>query len=265
MPGEANVAKAGLEGIVAAESRISDVNGDLGELIYAGYDIHDLAEHSTFEEVIYLLWHGELPTSAALQELKQKLSGETSLPTEILELIGSIPKNANPMDMLRTVVSALSSYDPDGADMSVEANERKAIRLTAKFPTIVTTFQRVRNGLKPVEPRKDLSIAGNFLFTLRGEEPDEVSTRTMDLAFVLHADHELNASTFAARVTAATLSDMYSAIVSAIGTLKGPLHGGANEGVIKNLLEIGTVDNVESWTKQALAQKKKIMGFGHRV
>src|SRR5258706_10074449 len=265
MAGEANVAKAGLEGIVAAESRISDVNGDKGELIYSGYDIHDLAEHSTFEEVIYLLWHGELPTRAALQELQQSLSDETGLPTAIQELIGAIPKDASPMDMLRTVVSALSFYDPDGADMSAEANERKAIRLTAKFPTIVTTFQRMRNGLKPIEPRKDLSIAGNFLFTLRGEEPDEVSTRTMDVAFILHADHELNASTFAARVTAATLSDIYSAIVSAIGTLKGPLHGGANEGVIKNLLEIGSVEAVEAWVKDAFAHKRKIMGFGHRV
>ena len=265
MPGEANVAKAGLEGIVAAESRISDVNGDEGKLIYAGYDIHDLAEHSTFEEVVYLLWHGELPSRTALVELKRQLGNETGLPTPIQVLISSIPKSANPMDMLRTVVSALSFYDPDLDDMSPEANLRKAIRLTAKFPTIVTTFQRVRNGLQPVEPRKDLSIAGNFLFTLRGQEPDEISTRTMDVALILHADHELNASTFAARVTAATLSDMYSAIVSAIGTLKGPLHGGANEGVIKNLLEIGSVDNIEPWLKKALAEKKKIMGFGHRV
>jgi 2-methylcitrate synthase len=265
MPGEANVAKAGLEGIVAAESRISDVNGDEGKLIYAGYDIHDLAEHSTFEEVVYLLWHGELPSRTALEELKRQLSNETGLPTPIQVLISSIPKSANPMDMLRTVVSALSFYDPDLDDMSPEANLRKAIRLTAKFPTIVTTFQRVRNGLQPVEPRKVLSIAGNFLFTLRGQEPDEISTRTMDVALILHADHELNASTFAARVTAATLSDLYSAIVSAIGTLKGPLHGGANEGVIKNLLEIGSVDNIEPWLKKALAEKKKIMGFGHRV
>jgi 2-methylcitrate synthase len=265
MPGEANVAKAGLEGIVAAESRISDVNGDEGKLIYAGYDIHALAEHSTFEEVVYLLWHGELPSRTALEELKRQLSNETGLPTPIQVLISSIPKSANPMDMLRTVVSALSFYDPDLDDMSPEANLRKAIRLTAKFPTIVTTFQRVRNGLQPVEPRKDLSIAGNFLFTLRGQEPDEISTRTMDVALILHADHELNASTFAARVTAATLSDLYSAIVSAIGTLKGPLHGGANEGVIKNLLEIGSVDNIEPWLKKALAEKKKIMGFGHRV
>jgi citrate synthase len=162
-------------------------------------------------------------------------------------------------------VSALGLYDPDGGDMSLEANARKAVRLTAKFPTIVTTFQRVRNGQQPVQPHEGLSLAGNFLYTLNGQEPDEVATRTMDVAFVLHADHELNASTFAARVTAATLSDMYSAIVSAIGTLKGPLHGGANEGVIKNLLEIGSVEAVEPWVKNAFANKKKIMGFGHRV
>ena len=265
MPGEANVAKAGLEGIVAAESRLSDVNGEEGKLIYAGYDIHDLAEHATYEEVVYLLWNGKLPTSGALAELKQQLSDEAGLPSPIQTLISSLPKNANPMDVLRTIVSALSFYDPDGPDNSEEANTRKAIRLTAKFPTIVTTFQRVRSGLPPVEPRKDLSVAGNFLFTLRGEEPDEIATRTMDVAFVLHADHELNASTFAARVTAATLSDMYSAIVSAIGTLRGPLHGGANEGVIKNLLEIGSVEGVEQWVLDAFAKKKKIMGFGHRV
>jgi len=265
MPGEANVAKAGLEGIVAAESRLSDVNGEEGKLVYAGYDIHDLAEHATYEEVVYLLWHGKLPTRAALAELKKQLNDEAGLPSPIQTLISSLPKNANPMDMLRTIVSALSFYDPDGPDNSEEANTRRAIRLTAKFPTIVTTFQRVRSGLPPVEPRKDLSVAGNFLFTLRGEEPDEIATRTMDVAFVLHADHELNASTFAARVTAATLSDMYSAIVSAIGTLRGPLHGGANEGVIKNLLEIGSVEGVEQWVLDAFAQKKKIMGFGHRV
>jgi citrate synthase len=265
MPGEANVAKAGLEGIVAAQSRISDVNGDEGTLIYSGYDIHDLAEHATFEEVVYLLWNGELPTRSALEELTRQLAAETGLPAGIIDLISAIPRTSSPMDMLRTIVSALSLYDPESGDMSPEANQRKAVRLTARFPTIVTTFQRVRNGQKPVEPREDLSIAGNFLFTLRGEAPDEVSTRTMDLAFVLHADHELNASTFSARVTAATLSDMYSAIVSAIGTLKGPLHGGANEGVIKNLLEIGSVDKIEPWLKQAFSEKRKIMGFGHRV
>jgi citrate synthase len=265
MSSEANVAKAGLEGVVAAQSAISDVNGQEGRLIYCGYDIHDLAEHSTFEETVYLLWNGALPTKSELENLKQQLNRETGLPAEIHQLIRKLPADANPMDMLRTVVSALAFYDPDGADMSREANVRKAVRLTARFPTVVTTFQRVRNGLEPVEPRDDLSIAGNFLYTLRGQAPDDVATRTMDLAFVLHADHELNASTFAARVTAATMSDIYSAIVSAIGALKGPLHGGANEGVIKNLLEIGSLENVEAWTKDALENKKKIMGFGHRV
>ena len=265
MSSEANVAKAGLEGIVAAQSSISDVNGEEGKLIYGGYDIHDLAQHATFEEVIYLLWNGKLPTSAELAALKSQLNVEAGLPAETIELIRTLPKTANPMDMLRTVVSALGIADPDGADNSIEANERKAVRLTAKFPIIVTTFQRVRNGQQPVHPRSDLSIAGNFLYTLTGEAADEIATRTMDVAFILHADHELNASTFAARVTAATLSDMYSAIVSAIGTLKGPLHGGANEGVIKNLLEIGSVDAVEAWVKDAFAKKKKIMGFGHRV
>jgi citrate synthase len=265
MSSEANVAKAGLEGIVAAQSSISDVNGEEGKLIYAGYDIHDLAQHATFEEVIYLLWNGKLPTAVELGALKSQLNSEAGLPSEIIELIRLLPKAANPMEMLRTVVSALGLYDPDGADNSLEANARKAIRLTAKFPIIVTTFQRVRSGLEPVHPHEELSLAGNFLYTLNGEEPDDVATRTMDVAFILHADHELNASTFAARVTAATLSDMYSAIVSAIGTLKGPLHGGANEGVIKNLLEIGSVEAVEAWVKDAFAQKKKIMGFGHRV
>ena len=265
MSSEANVAKAGLEGVVAAQSSISDVNGEEGKLIYAGYDINDLAKHASFEEVIYLLWNGKLPTTSELDQLKSQLNNETRLPAEIIDLISAIPKTANPMEMLRTVVSALGHYDPDGADMSLEANARKAVRLTARFPTIVTTFQRVRNGQKPVQPHEGLSLAGNFLYTLNGQEPDEVATRTMDVAFVLHADHELNASTFAARVTAATLSDMYSAIVSAIGTLKGPLHGGANEGVIKNLLEIGSVEAVEPWVKNAFANKKKIMGFGHRV
>jgi citrate synthase len=265
MSSEANVAKAGLEGIVAAQSSISDVNGEEGKLIYAGYDIHDLAQHATFEEVIYLLWNLRLPTSSELAQLKSQLNSETRLPAEVIELIRRTPKTANPMEMLRTVVSGLGLYDPDGADNSIEANVRKAVRLTAKFPIIVTTFQRVRNGQEPVHPREGLSLAANFLYTLNGKEPDEVATRTMDVAFILHADHELNASTFAARVTAATLSDIYSAIVSAIGTLKGPLHGGANEGVIKNLLEIGNVDGVEAWVKNAFANKMKIMGFGHRV
>ncbi|MEW6213368.1 MAG: citrate synthase [Acidobacteriota bacterium] len=262
---EANVAKAGLEGVVAAESSISDVNGIEGRLIYYGYDIHDLAEHATFEEIVFLLWNGRLPTQSELDGIKERLNREAALPAEIKQLLKFLPASANPMEILRTTVSALAFYDPDGADMSREANVRRAVRLTAKFPIIVATFERVRKGLDPIEPRSDLSTAGNFLYTLRGELPDDVATRTMDVAFILHADHELNASTFAARITAATLSDMYSAVVSAIGTLKGPLHGGANEGVIKNLVEIGSVEGVEAWLKDALAKKKKIMGFGHRV
>jgi citrate synthase len=265
MSGEANATKAGLEGVVAASSTVSYIDGNIGKLIYGGYNIHDLAEHSTFEEVIYLLWNSRLPQQAELDELKSQLNKESGIPAEIQQLIRALPAGINPMDMLRTVISALSLYDPDGQDMSREANLRKAIRLTAKFPTVVTTFQRLRNGLEPIEPRDDLSIAGNFLYTLRGEVPDEVATRTIDVALVLHADHELNASTFAARVTAATLSDMYSSVVSAIGALKGPLHGGANEGVIKNLLEIGSLDKVEAWTLEQFAKKNKIMGFGHRV
>src|ERR1700733_4540316 len=265
MSSDANVAKAGLEGVVATQSSISDVNGVEGRLIYRGYDIHDLADHATFEEVVNLLWNGNMPPSGELSELKNQLPAEAGLHPEVQKFIRWIPKTANPMDMLRTVVSALSFYDPEAQDMSREANVRKAIRLVAKFPTIVTTFHRLRNGLEPVQPRPDLSIAANFLYTLWDKLPDDVSTRTMDLALVLHADHELNASTFSARVTAATLSDIYSAIVSAIGTLKGPLHGGANEGVIKNLLEIGSVDNVEPWLKKKFAEKEKIMGFGHRV
>ena len=262
---DANATKAGLEGIVAAQSSVSYIDGNIGKLIYSGYNIHDLAQHATFEEVIYLLWNNKLPTTSELETLKSQLSKETGLPGGIQDLIRAVPKDVNTMDMLRTVVSALSFYDPDGQDMSREANVRKAIRLTAKFPTIVTTFQRIRNSQDPVEPREDLTIAGNFLYTLRGEAPDDVATATIDLALVLHADHELNASTFAARVTAATLSDMYSSVTSAIGALKGPLHGGANEGVIKNLLEIGSVDKVEEWTLNQFAQKQKIMGFGHRV
>ncbi|MBI3653654.1 MAG: citrate synthase [Acidobacteria bacterium] len=265
MSNEVNAVKAGLEGAVAASSSISYIDGNIGKLIYSGYNIHDLAQHSTFEEVIYLLWNNQLPSPYELDNLKAQLTQEAGIPSEIHQLMRSLPSGVNPMDMLRTVVSALSFYDPDGQDMSREANVRKAIRLTAKFPTLVTTFQRLRNGLEPIEPRKDLSIAGNFLYTLRGTQPDDVATRTIDVALVLHADHELNASTFAARVTAATLSDMYSSVVSAIGALKGPLHGGANEGVIKNLLEIGSVEKVEGWVLEQLAQKQKIMGFGHRV
>ncbi|MGH9824667.1 MAG: citrate/2-methylcitrate synthase, partial [Blastocatellia bacterium] len=225
MSSDSNVAKAGLEGVVATQSAICEVNGIEGRLVYRGYDIHDLAENATFEEVAYLLLNGVLPNSSQLTKLKAELGAEFRLPREIIGLIESLPKDVSPMDMLRTMISALALYDREAGDMSTDANLRKAIRLIARFPVVVTAFHRIRAGLLPVEPRPDLSIAGNFLYMLRGELRDEVATRTIDVAFILHADHELNASTFAARVTAATLSDIYSAIVSAIGALKGPLHG----------------------------------------
>src|SRR5262245_20697182 len=181
MPSDGNPAKAGLEGVVAAQSAVSDVNGIEGRLIYRGYDIHDLAQNSTFEEVIYLLWNGRLPKRGELETVSRQLSSEASLPAPIIQLIKTIPKDANPMDMLRTVISALTFYDADSQNMSTDANDRKAIRLTAKFPIVITTFDRLRRGLEPVTPRSDLSIAANFLFTLRGEAPDDVATRTMDV------------------------------------------------------------------------------------
>ncbi|MDI3257571.1 MAG: citrate synthase [Kyrpidia sp.] len=257
--------REGLEDVVAAESQICFIDGEKGRLIYRGYDIHDLAQNSSFEEVVYLLWHGRLPRKTELAELSAQLSRQRPLPEPVLAAMRNYPRSASPMDVLRSTVSALSMYDPDHADHSREANLRKAVRLVAQLPTVVTSWEYLRQGRDPVAPRDDLSMAGNFLYMLFGKEPGSSHERVFDTALILHADHELNASTFSARVTAATLSDLYSAVTSAIGTLKGPLHGGANEQVMKMLLEIGEVDRAESWVKEALAQKKKIMGFGHRV
>jgi citrate synthase len=256
---------AGLEDVVAGTSEICFIDGDEGRLLYRGYDIHDLVAHSTFEEVAYLLWFGHLPNRQQLSDVKRQLGENSHLPDAILALMKSFPKTSTPMEVLRTTVSALSMYDPDAEDNSREANVRKAIRLTAQIPTIVAASDRIRNGKEPLAPKPELSIAGNFLYMLFGREPDELNTKAFDMALILHADHEWNASTFSARVTAATLSDMYSAITSAIGTLKGPLHGGANEQVMKMLLEVGEVSRAREWITNALAQKRKIMGFGHRV
>ncbi|PZN13428.1 MAG: citrate synthase [Bacillota bacterium] len=256
---------AGLEDVVAGTSEICFIDGKEGRLLYRGFDIRDLAEHASFEEVVYLLWHGELPTRAQLDGFVQQIKAAQALPGQVLELIERIPPATHPMAALRTAVSYLGTLDPDQEDQSVEANLRRATRLVAQFPTLVAAIQRVRQGKEPVAPRRDLSLAANFLYMLRGEEPSPLHAQVMNVALVLHADHELNASTFAARVTAATLSDMYSAITAAIGALKGPLHGGANEQVMRMLLEIGSPDKAEEWVKQALAQKKRIMGFGHRV
>ncbi|HEU5239578.1 MAG TPA: citrate synthase [Pyrinomonadaceae bacterium] len=259
----------GLRGVVAAASSIGDVNGEKGELIYQGVNIHDLATKSTFEEVVFLLWNGRLPKKAELQELRKNLAASYELQPEIIELIKGmyqrVPATADPMDALRTVISAMAMFDPESRDLSREASIRVATRLTARFPTIIAAMDRVRNKLEPVSPKPDLNIATNFLYMLKGEMPDEFDAHVMDVALILQADHELNASTFTARVVAGTLADMYSAVTAALGALSGPLHGGANTAIMKIILEIDSVDRVESYVKDALSKKKKIMGFGHAV
>jgi citrate synthase len=256
---------AGLEGVVAAESSIGDVDGVNGVLIYQGLNIHDLAEHSTFEETVFLLWHGHLPTRAELDALRAELDASRRLPGEVSELMRRFPRDAEPMDALRTAVSALAFYDPGARDLSREGALRTATRLTAQLPVVVATFERLRRGEEPVEPKSGLNIASNFLYMLTGEEPAEREARIFDVCLVLHADHELNASTFTSRVIAGTLADMYGAVTGAVAALSGPLHGGANTNVMKMLLEIGSPDRAEAWLREALASKKKIMGFGHRV
>lgn len=260
-----SAAPTGLEGVVAAQSSIGDVDGINGILIYQGINIHDLARHSTFEEVVFLLWHGRLPKRAELEELKRSLAAAQQINEELLDMLRRIPREADPMDVLRTAVSALAFYDKDAHNTSREASVRIATKLTAQFPVIVAAFDRLRNGKEPVAPKPELNIATNFLYMLRGEMPGEREARIFDVALILHADHELNASTFTGRVIAATLADMYAAVTGAISALSGPLHGGANTAVMKMLLEIGSVENVEKYITEALAQKKKIMGFGHRV
>jgi len=259
-------APKGLEGVVATTSSICYIDGDQGVLAYRGYDIHDLADHSTFEEVCYLLWFGRLPKADELKSLKQRLAEERKLDPAINKLLQLAPKHALPMDVLRTVVSALSFYDAEFDRNDHDANVNKAIRLTSQIAMIVANYDRIRKGKSLVEPDRSLSHAANFLLMLNGTAPSETAERALDIALILHADHELNASTFAARVTAATLSDMHSAITSAIGALKGPLHGGANEAVFKILKEIDAqgADPVEH-VKGMLAEKKKVPGFGHRV
>ncbi len=256
-------ATRGLEGVVAAQSSICSIVD--GVLSYGGINVDELAEKATFEEVVYLLWHGALPKRDQLETLKKELGANAQVPKEVIDSIRTYPQGVHPMAALRTAVSSLALYDTEAQDMSSEANYRKAIRLMAQTPTIVAAFERIRKGLEPVAPNPNFTIAQNFLYMLTGQEPSETAVKAFDTALILHADHEFNASTFAARVTVATLTDIYSGVVSAIGTLKGPLHGGANEAVAKMLQEIGSVDRVESYIRQALDNKVKIMGFGHRV
>ena len=258
--------REGLEDVVAAESAICYIDGARGVLSYRGYDIHDLAEHASFEEVCFLLWEGRLPAAPELAEFRASLGAERAVPDEILSLVrGFLERRMLPMDALRTAVSALSETDPDVGSNEPDANRRKAVRLTGQIATIVAAIRRFRDGGSAVEPDPARGHAEDFLWMLNGAPPSAEMTRAFDTALVLHADHELNASTFAARVTAATLSDMHSAVVSAIGTLKGPLHGGANEAVIRMLIEIGETSRVDDAVRARLAAKKKIMGFGHRV
>jgi citrate synthase len=259
-------APKGLEGVVATTSSICYIDGDRGVLAYRGIDIHELADNSTFEETCYLLWFGHLPSRSELRDLRQRMAEERKLDNSIIHRLQLVPKHALPMDVLRTMVSTLSFFDPEEKNNDKEANLHKAIRLTSQVAMIVAAYDRIRKGKPVVEPDRSLSHAANFLLMLNGTPPSATAERALDIALILHADHELNASTFAARVTAATLSDMHSAMTSAIGCLKGPLHGGANEAVfhILEAIDQSGADAVE-YIKGMLAQKKKIPGFGHRV
>jgi citrate synthase len=263
----AEKAKGGLEDVVATTSAICYLDGERGVLAYCGYDIHDLAKGATFEEVCFLLWHRRLPSRAELGDLQSQLAAERSLAEPIIRLMRSLPP-VDGMDALRTITSALAHYDADLSDSSAQGQYRKAVRLTAQVGTIVATWGRLQNGGGPLAPDPAMGHAANFLYLLTGERPNSTAIRALDVALILHADHELNASTFAGRVAAATLTDMYSAVVAAIGTLKGPLHGGANAEVMKMLLELGqtaTGERVDDVIRGKLARKEKVPGFGHRV
>ena len=259
------VISRGLEGIIAAETRIGDVRGDIGQLIYQGYDINELAGKVTYEEVVYLLWHGNLPNPEQLKNLTTALRAERELPVGVIDFLVKAPKSAAPIDIIRTAISMLGCYTTHRYDLGISENQENAVRLVSQIGIIAAYFHRARQGLALPPVRKDLSEAAHFLWLLTGEEPSADATATLDIAYVLHAEHGFNASTFTARVVASTLSDIYSAASAAIGALKGPLHGGANEGVIQMLHEIGDLDKVDAYIEDALAQKKKIMGIGHRV
>ena len=260
------VTAKGLEGIVANSTRLSDVQGLEGKLIYVGYDIGELAGKASFEEVIHLLWHGHLPNKKELSDLTQNLRSRRELPLGVVRFLTRAPKTADPMDVIRTAVSMLGLYDNNlEEDINVDKNRIRAFHITAKIGVIAAYYHRARQGKSLPPIRHDLGEAAHFLYLMNGEEASAETVKTLDVAYVLHADHGMNASTFSARVTIATLSDMYSAITSAIGTLKGPLHGGANEGVIHMLQEIGEEDKVDAWVEEQLAEKRKILGIGHRV
>jgi 2-methylcitrate synthase/citrate synthase II len=254
----------GLEGVIAGESAICSLDSDQG-LRYRGYDIYDLATQATFPEIVHLLIHGELPNSQQLEAMNKQIAAETKLPDAVWQMLRLLPKDAHPMDALRTGVSMLSGFDPEVTDNRHEANVRKSIRLIAKMPIIVCAFQRLSEGKQPVAPRAEMGPAANFLYMLDGKEPEAWRVKVMDTLYALYAEHDYNASTFVARTTASTLADLYAAITSAVGALKGPLHGGANEEAMKMFKEVASPDRAEAWVKDRLAKKEKIMGFGHRV
>ena len=259
--------KAGLEDVVVSTSDICFIDGREGRLVYRGYDVNDLVAQSTFEEVAFLLWHGALPSRKELLAHTKTLAATATrrLPPRLVDALRLLPRKTTPMEVLRTGVSALSAFDPDAGDSSRDASVRKAVRLTAQLPTLVAAWERIRRGKPLVAPNPRLLLAANFLATLTGKTPSPLAVKTFDVALILHADHEFNASTFAARVTAATLSDMHSAITSAVGALKGPLHGGANEQVMRMVEQIASPARAEAWIRKALADKARVMGFGHRV
>ncbi|MCL7486809.1 MAG: citrate synthase [Desulfobulbaceae bacterium] len=264
-PGGNGKNEEGLADVIACNSSICFIDGQLGRLVYRGYDVLDLAAHSTFEEVAYLLWYGRLPGRTEYQAFLDGFTGSMNLPVETVMILRMFPKAATPMEVLRTAVSSLGHWDPDSGNTRLDACLRKAQRLTKRIPLILASHQRLREGMEPIDPVLNQGIAYNFLYTLQSREPDPEIVRALDVSLVLHADHELNASTFAARVTAATMADIYSAVTSAIGALKGPLHGGANTEVMKMLMEIGSAGKARQWVLDRLANKKKVPGFGHRV
>lgn len=256
----------GLEGVIAGISTISEIDVERSSLQYRGYDVHDLAEQGSFEETAYLLLFDKLPNKQELEDFRKQLAAERQVPNEVYDALRAMPKNSHPMDMIRTAFSVLAPFDPDYTAPATDdaANLRKAVRIVAKAGTMVANGHRIRKGLEPIQPKPEHNTAQNFLYIMGGEEPKPKTVQVMDASLTLYAEHGFNASTFACRVTVATLSDLYSGIVSGIGTLRGPLHGGANEEAMKMILEIGSPENAEKWIRDALSQKKKVMGFGHR-
>jgi len=255
----------GLEGVVAAETRLCDLDGAHGRLAYCGYDIDELARRASYEEVAYLLWHGELPTRDERDRFNAELIGARPIATDLARAFALMPRDTDPMRALQASVAVLGMHDPDATDNSHAANRRKAARLTSQMVTAICAHHRIRSGKHPVQPSRELGHAANFLYMLTGEKPSDVTTRAFDACLVLYAEHELNASTFTTRVIAATLSDMHSAVAGGVGAMKGTLHGGAGEAVMRTLLEIGALANVDAFTDKAMAERRRLMGFGHRV